>query len=505
MSTVTKNPESLNARLDTHPQTDPFFAKLNSMVGDVNSSKRLMQNIISTKNSQLNLKQKLGFWDVNDATEIDLKETINYLQPNAGIRAVKFSPMPGISNRLVIRTTLQNYQICNVPFEENEDDADCSMTMRNCGANLSHNASQAELQFDINATVEPIPNETPMVMDLGDMCQEDFEDFNDLDMVAVNRLKGLKRHPIIIEDMQPETSSTLEYSYRPLDMIDRLWAGPSHWKFRQSRRIQSSIGARMSSHLTEENVASAGQKVKATRKRKIVKVSSGVSIEMILSFDGINTAIPFTQKVKGTQLTTQTFTKKWDSKKLKLPIDYKVTSDINDKFIHAPNIHVRTNVDGTIAEDNDDEAAYDYDNENDRNYCSRVDNQSDTEFDNNEFVPPDLVDMIPDFLEGAPNKIETVNIAFAKSAKTIDMKQLKSCSWLIINNKHNEHPQSEVKFSDVLNDLPRILNSTMTENISMPLAFYATLHLCNDKGLLLNRNHESFEDFDIQFVHALVL
>ena len=89
------------------------------------------------------------------------------------------------------------------------------------------------MQFDINAELEPLSQENPYVVDYGDM-EQDFDDLNDDDQQAINRCRGLKRQPVVIEDMQPNESIQLEYSYRPLDHIGQFWAGPAHWKFRKT-------------------------------------------------------------------------------------------------------------------------------------------------------------------------------------------------------------------------------------------------------------------------------
>ena len=76
-------------------------------------------------------------------------------------------------------------------------------------------------------------------------------------------------------------------------------------------------------------------------------------------------------------------TKKWDSKKLKLPMDYKIPFDFFDRFQHAPNIHPKNNPNIALTPADDaDVMEYNYDNENDRNYCSRVVDASDTEAPN---------------------------------------------------------------------------------------------------------------------------
>lgn len=526
ISTVTKNPETLNARLDTIPLTDPFFAKLNSVIGDTTSSKRLMQNIIPTEDSKLKLRQDMPIWSSKDQADLALDEKVDYKLPDPSREVFSFKPNVGSIALLFVRLGLSTYRLSKEPMERYEDN-DASFRSRfgdDMNNTVINNASHIDLQFDINAAVEPVPLESSMVMDFGDMDPGDFEDLNEMDRLAVDRCKGLRRTAIIIEDMQPETSVSLEYSYRPLDMIDQFWAGPSHWKFRQSRRTALSIGSRSSqlSHITE--MGAAGHQKKVVRKRKIVKKSEPTLEELCnIEEDIAGLLVKISTKIRGTQLSNQTIAKKWDAKKHRLPTDFKVPLDIFDKFINAGSIHINSNHDVTFTgnDDDDDEAAYNYNNENDRNYCSRVaDLQSDTEtetntdmgqmdnnmeFDNVDLAPPSAPDEIPDVFVGAPERIEKISIAFARRAKVVDMKQLKSCSWNLISNKHKSDPLHNPKFSDTLKELPKVLSRTMAENMSMPLAFYAMLHLCNDKGLLLHQIGEDLKDFDIKFVNDCLM
>lgn len=517
ISTVTKNPETLNGRLDSYPLVDPFFAKLNSMVGDINSSKRLMQNIVPTRNSILKLQQNLKIWDSHDE-DINIEEEFDYKNVNPD-HIFSIKSVSGGAADTVLRSELKSYRICDLPLETAEE-ADMSIHL-NANNDLNETITRnMDLQFDMNAPVEPIANERSFVMDFGELDENDFEDLNDDEMVALERCKGLKRQPILIEDMQPETSVHLEYSYRPLDMIDQFWAGPSHWKFRQSRRTHALNSMSGMSQTTSTSIATqvVGQKPKIVRKKKIVKKIE-VTLDYFYYIDENNIIVPISKRMKANQLSVQTMAKRWDSKKLKLPADYRVPNDIFDSFTHACSIHIATNPDTTF-NGNDDENAplYDYDNENDRNYCPRIaDTQSDTETETNPDVglmddnniefdsadmppPPAPIDEIPDIYVGAPERIEKISIAFAKRAKIVDMRQLKHCSWNLISKKNQQDPLNHPCFSETLSDLPKVLSKTMAENMSMPLAFYAILHLCNDKGLILKPNN-SLRDFEINFVN----
>lgn len=117
----------------------------------------------------------------------------------------------------------------------------------------------------------------------------------------------------------------------------------------------------------------------------------------------------------------------------------------------------------------------------------------------------------------APNKVEKIQIGYAKQAKKMDMKRLKAVEWNILqtscigqdkeNDKDivNEAEQKDIGFessSTCFSHLykclaeSRLMPAKMAENLSVPLAFVALLHLCNERTLALN-GAEDFSDFNI--------
>lgn len=78
ISTVTKNKESLNARLDTIAPPEPLFSKLNSIMGDVSSSNRLLLSILQTNLSDLKLSLDGKFWDDTPCEPIDLNKEFDF-------------------------------------------------------------------------------------------------------------------------------------------------------------------------------------------------------------------------------------------------------------------------------------------------------------------------------------------------------------------------------------------------------------------------------------------
>lgn len=126
-STVTKNKDTLNAKLETVPFTDPFFAKQNSVVGDINSSKRLMQNILSSIHSCLKLHQNGQYWDKSSAQLLDLVDAIEDINvaslPDEAITVITSLIIHADMN-LHFHPTLKDYIISDQQIEE--DNAELS-------------------------------------------------------------------------------------------------------------------------------------------------------------------------------------------------------------------------------------------------------------------------------------------------------------------------------------------------------------------------------------------
>lgn len=151
VSTVTKNVDTINGKLETVPFTDPVFAKMNSVVGNVYSTNRLLYSILPTENSQLLLRSDYLSWDFTPAEEItefeyDLETPLN-----------EFKLAEELKENHVLRPRNGGYKILNTPADD-DDEPDVLPESRK---SLNHSA----VAFDINAEVEPI-NSQPDFLDV---------------------------------------------------------------------------------------------------------------------------------------------------------------------------------------------------------------------------------------------------------------------------------------------------------------------------------------------------
>ena len=126
-------------------------------------------------------------------------------------------------------------------------------------------------------------------------------------------------------------------------------------------------------------------------------------------------------------------------------------------------------------------------------------------------------------LVAAPNRVEKIAIGYAKQAKKMDMRRLKSIEWelltsrLINNDKENEEMNNTMNIGkeDAVKPMAGMTTETsfcklymelhhskkmpmqMAENLSVPLAFVALLHLCNENNLALE-SLADLSDFKIR-------
>ncbi|XP_004533908.1 condensin complex subunit 2 [Ceratitis capitata] len=569
VSTITKNKDTLNSRLDTVPLQDPVFGKLNTIVGSINSSNRLMNNILLTTESELRLRTTFRFWDVQT-----IERGCDYTAPpeptasaeNVATNASEWASCERLMqirriDDLRLRPLHTGYVISDTP-EELPEHSDEPGSLRNSmdapfddgpfngGDDGGGGAGEyMSMAFDLNAECEPLPalNDQPAMLDVD---YNDFEELTTEERSAINNCRGLRKAPVLLEDLRPvDASSKLEYSYRPLDKISQFWAGPSHWKFKRAR-------PRSSTHATLQGV---NNQRATTRRGQALSKKRSKQLQFEKEFDDIFVKLDKFKERKAN------FQKKWDQRKLKLPTDLQLDTEMFNKFKCAPSALVQPDVDdiesqmldgGDGIHGNDGDIADDHFADHDGGVCGDVGGGGGGDADglaiigeNASFGGEDFANVssaglgdggdgggggaadlsqqgdggegandtvleIATSFDGAPSKVTKIIVPFAKRAKVIDMKNLKRCCTQLINKQMKaptppteipEHPiireehyvPGMASFKDVYEHLPDILSHNMSESLSPSIAFYSVLHLANDFNLRLIPQQD-LEDFKIR-------
>ncbi|KAM9313414.1 condensin complex subunit 2 [Gastrophryne carolinensis] len=355
---------------------------------------------------------------------------------------------------------------------------------------------ESDHAFDINAEVEddgPEPLGPGMDDFDADMCDgneaEDLGEFAEQREACRAERKGSQVTRIAEVDIGTMclqlSSCPGEYSYfSPRTMS--MWAGPEHWRFRPRQKVES-VGDR--------------QKVKKAKKL------------FELNFeDDINFDAHFCKTRAATTLAKSTLENQ-NKKSTTLPADFHYDPDNIVKMSLRPVDRIKRMAPKNPAADQEDEIGdYDYNNPMDTsNFCPAL-QLADSDDDDSPFTGATETEFPvhngtaenrfgfdgEHTLIAEPQKVNKIEIIYAKTAKKMDMKHLKTSMWGLLTNApdkadeqlspsktENAFVKDERIFSNVTSELQKRLPTLMAQNLSIPLAFACLLHLANEKNLKL--------------------
>ncbi|XP_017715963.1 PREDICTED: condensin complex subunit 2 isoform X2 [Rhinopithecus bieti] len=376
--------------------------------------------------------------------------------------------------------------------------------------------------FDINAEVESDCGDVPDGS-LGD----DFDANDEPDHTAVGDHEEFRswKEPCQVQSCQEEMISlgdgdvrTMcpllsmkpgEYSYfSPRTMS--MWAGPDHWRFRPRRKQDAPSQS--------EN-----------RKKSTKKVFE-IDFEDDIDFD------VYFRKTKAATILTKSTLENQNWRATTLPTDFHYDVDTLVQLHLKPGTRLLKMAQGQRAETEHYEEIedYDYNNPNDTsNFCPGLQAaDSDNEDSDDLFVGPvgnsdlspspchppktaqqngdtpeaqglDITTYGESNLVAEPQKVNKIEIHYAKTAKKMDMKKLKQSMWSLLTALSGKEADAEANhgeagkegalaevadkkmLSGLTKDLQRSLPPVMAQNLSIPLAFACLLHLANEKNLKL--------------------
>ncbi|XP_072244661.1 condensin complex subunit 2 [Leuresthes tenuis] len=361
---------------------------------------------------------------------------------------------------------------------------------------LLEKMKQGEHVFDMNAEPEPEPEEDDCPdfdadFEDGPADSEDGSNEHKEGCEASGSGKGRDVIPIGEGDIATMclqlSSQPREYSYfSPRTMA--TWAGPGYWQFKPKHKLD---------HLPD----------KETRKRKPKKTFE-IDFSDDVNFDTyFRTTRAATTNNKSALSTS--------NKKTTLPADFQFPPETLSQLSLKPSSSLsqegQKRLSGELGEGIGD---YDYNNANDTaNFCPGLqggDSDDDVEgFAGSDDTQPsgDSIPPSSQDLEGVstygeedlvpePHRVNKIEINYAKTAKKMDMKRLKTNMWSLLTESPEKATQGEETektpevcgekvFSQTTKSLLQRLPNTMAQNLSVPLAFVALLHLANEKNLEL--------------------
>nr|XP_008120018.1 PREDICTED: condensin complex subunit 2 isoform X1 [Anolis carolinensis] len=369
--------------------------------------------------------------------------------------------------------------------------------------------------FDINAEVDSDP---------GDPLMEDDFDADNMDNTVANDLgefsenieacrtapRNSKKNAVLLGEGDVSSMclqlsmNPSEYSYfSPRTMS--MWRGPEHWRFKLRQQ-------------SEANTEKAS-------KRKAPRKAFEISFEEEVDFE------PYFRKTRAATTLAKSTLENQNKKGYTLPADFHYDPDnLTGLFLKPGHRLCKMPQQGTSPSRDDEAGEYDYNNPNDTsNFCPAL---QDVDSDDDDipavFVGQggmfemtahpitmanqdgelhgainglDITTYAESNLVAEPQKVNKMEIQYAKVAKKMDMKRLKQTMWRLLTyvpkdqtEEENESLEkstgcsvvSEEKiFSSITKDLLHRLPPTMAKNLSVPLAFASLLHLANEKNLKL--------------------
>uniref|UniRef100_A0A8C4KX12 Condensin complex subunit 2 n=1 Tax=Equus asinus TaxID=9793 RepID=A0A8C4KX12_EQUAS len=385
--------------------------------------------------------------------------------------------------------------------------------------------------FDINAEVEESDCDFPK-----GPLEDDFDDNDEPDHTTAGDPEEVRssEEPCHVQSCQEEmiplgdgdirTMCPLlsmkpgEYSYfSPRTMS--MWAGPDHWRFRPRHKHDAAS--------------------QAENRKKSTKKDFEIDFDDDIDFD------VYFQKTKAATILSKSTLENQSWRATTLPMDFHYETNDLVQLHLKPGTRLLRMAQGerTGTVHYEEIGDYDYNNPNDTsNFCPGLQAaDSDSEESDDLFVGPvGTLDLTPDphhppkttqenddlpevqgldittygesNLVVEPQKVNKIEIHYAKTAKKMDMKKLKQSMWHLLadsskqadaeaNHRETGEEEQPVEvangktLSRLTKDLQKSLPPVMAQNLSVPLAFACLLHLANEKNLELEGNKDLSDVF----------
>jgi len=533
-STVEKNLKNINvSKFELEFDVDPLFIKTSSQFDGGSGGNQFLATLsVRDETCELLLD--------SDA----VMDTVNTgLTPQKEVVGSGFSEVPGLDSgidSLLVCPTFSNFSFSTWNIDkEGEENEEYNRLNESISASQEERASgnvtgmeTEENAFDAFAVPEPIDDYGDGMVD-HDTGGDDMDRTEWSERAVGHAAQGGPRPgftaslPMTTADMLTIlTTAPLEYSYFDHGKLG-AWAGPKHWKFKPMSKV-----------------VAEGEKQKGRKKKELVQLDYDMydgkedkeELQGMLEKLGLLLTVP----KKSVKLVDKTM-KGWNRERSTLPEDlhYSGHELVRLKTVDKMVVQAVKRVPDAEV---DDVADYDYDNPADIDgYCPDIDDEQDAYGDaiddpsqpnlgssllggDQEVPDSQVADFAGDNLVTAPKMVDkaALQIGYAKTAKKVDMKRIKNVAWSILTQASTEEKENqsgspekqvdkdvvdlnnrekeveETQFTSLYKTLkqPTKLPKTMSENLSVPLAFIALLHLCNEENLHLIPS-EGMEDFKI--------
>ncbi|KAK3797698.1 hypothetical protein RRG08_054716 [Elysia crispata] len=502
--TIETNLKNINIdKFDLEFEVDPMFQMM-STAFDEGGARGLLLN-------------RLHCFDSSQHLVLDSSTVVNVVEDNLP-DSQSFKKPVSISDvkDLLASMSLEDKMICPsmANFHFRDSDGDGSIFRKDMSAFAFDPATEPEYLPNVEEDVENLANEE--INDIGELdnSQEISSTSGDSSNVGTGDMRTAEFIESAISDLTDGSVGKLrqilalepsDYSYFS-KVLMRTWAGPTHWKVAPASRIGLPKGS--------------DDKAQKKRQRKM---------PLRLTYDSPNQAMDKMFQVSKHVTVTPATWSKYTKKKTTLPMDKQLdTQDSLFRLFEKPKLMIKRQASDSIGLEDDIEN-YDYNNRNDvENYCPIARDADDNDdyssggFDlsNETNFPQASQDLLgnsnlsesglngtsitQDKLVAAPHRVERIDIKYAKTAKQVDVKRLKSTLWNILVKDKDESTNSlsgdktpaseellqkmmsESNFQVLKDKLPLKISSTMAKNLTIQTVFACLLYITNEKTLKLS-------------------
>jgi condensin complex subunit 2 len=101
-------------------------------------------------------------------------------------------------------------------------------------------------------------------------------------------------------------------------------------------------------------------------------------------------------------------------------------------------------------------------------------------------VPFDAAAASGDGLLSAPRRVEKIQVNYARSAKVVDVRALKSALWSGLQTGAKRSKDGSVSFGELIEGISPDCGAGALDDISVHMAFICVLHLANENGLAIS-------------------
>jgi len=506
-ATVEKNLKNINiGKMELEFDVDPLFKKTTSQFDAAGGGGNQFL-------ASLRLRDDSAAMLMDSESTLETRDLGDVTPHKASTVHARIPALAADFHNLQVSTDeLREFNFLHWNLEE-EDRLNKSISASQEGRQEEEEGRMEENAFDAFAVPEPVEDWQPEGMVDNDM-EEEPEELGEVSERALGHA-GRSAGPgftanlqMTTEDMlQVLTTAPLEYSYFDHGKLG-AWAGPKHWKFKALTRAREE---------GEEGATKGG------RKKKQLENIDYEDFEGFSDADLAKLSALLQPPKKSVKLIDKTM-KGWNRERSTMPEDLHYSGHELVRLKHVEKIMVTASSSAREEEVQVDEDVedYDYDNAGDNEgYCPGLEEGQEDAYGDGEAAEAGEVgetearaaDYGGDNLVEAPKLVDkaSLQIGYAKTAKKVDMKRIKEASWRILTqasseDKENQEVQEQedtdlldTNFTSLYKSLkqPGKLPKTMSENLSVPLAFIALLHLCNENTLALESTGDQFADFKI--------